>query len=134
MGEPAVTILMRKVTSARGGGLGGPNTHLPTKTAKQLQTDENSSGKAVTYNEEAAKLLWDSKTEAGQAQNTIGSILSLVQIPQSRAAQWQEESTQRNVTPQGEAEQKSPSEPHPCGSSQPLVPRMATVFSKADPS
>lgn len=38
----------------------------PTKTInEQLQTDENCSGKATDYDEEAPKILWSSPTEGG---------------------------------------------------------------------
>lgn len=40
-----------------------PNTPLPKKTTKkQLQIEENSSGKALNYNEDAAETPWSLET------------------------------------------------------------------------
>lgn len=100
-----------RVWHQQGGGLGGPSALPSQKTIKtinkQLQNNENSSGKSLDYHEKAAEILWSSNTKDGHIGKHRMQFSLCSPTLWYRAAQCQEEPL-GGVSPQGERRAEEP--------------------------
>lgn len=83
---------------------------MKTSMNKQRQTNENSSVKAVDYNEEGAEILLSSKTEDGRTEKQRKHFLRITLVLGPKQLHTKRDPLQRDCTPQGRGE--NPSKPH----------------------